>query len=112
MDLYNLNSVQGLPDAELKILKDLIIVWEQKRGNNQKRVEYYLGHNSLDNLGIAIPKEMEGKLKENIGWATKAVNSLAVRSRFDGFVFDGDNDFGLERVLSDNKSLSQSLCKP
>ena len=102
MDLYNLNSVQGLPDAELKILHDLIIVWEQKRGNNQKRVEYYLGHNSLDNLGIAIPKEMEGKLKENIGWATRAVNSLAVRSRFDGFVFDGDNDFGLERVLSDN----------
>jgi hypothetical protein len=102
MDLYDVTNVIGLPDYETKLLHDLIIVWEQKRGNNQKRVEYYLGHNSLDNLGIAIPKEMEGKLKENIGWATKAVNSLAVRSRFDGFVFDGKDDFGIERILSDN----------
>ena len=102
INLYDLTGVRDLPEAEYKLLLDLITVWNNKRGNNQKRIEYYLGHNNLKNLGISIPKEMEGLLTENIGWAAKAVDALAVRSRFDGFVFDADSDFGLEKVLTEN----------
>ena len=102
MDLFNLTNVRDLPPAECDMLNDLITVWNGKLCNNQRRIEYYLGHNNLKNLGISIPQEWEGKLSENIGWASKAVDSLAVRSRFDGFVFDGEDDFGLEKILTDN----------
>lgn len=102
MNLYDVSNVQGLPEAEVKLLSDLITVWSVKHSNNAKRIEYYLGHNSLKNLGISIPPELQNKLHENIGWTAKAVDSLAVRSRFDGFSFNGEVDERLEPILAEN----------
>ena len=67
VDLYGVANVEGLPAKDNKMLEDLVVVWEKKRSKNLKRIEYYLGHNDLKNLGISIPPEMLNKLSENTG---------------------------------------------
>jgi hypothetical protein len=101
-DFYSLQNIENLPPKEEKMVQDLITVWELKRGKNQKRIDYYLGHNDLKNLGISIPPEMENKLNENIGWAQKAVNALANRSKFDGVVFESGQNEDLDNCLIEN----------
>lgn len=100
--LFGLGAVQKLPAIEQKMLVDLVTVWGRKCENNKKRVEYYLGHNKLDSLGIAIPPHLANVLDCNVGWAAKAVDSLAVRSVFNGFNFKESDECGVNDILTEN----------
>lgn len=101
MNLRELSSVDGLPQEELEILKELLSIWGEKLENNIKRNEYYDAHNKLKDLGISIPPALQN-IETVVGWPAKAVDALAVRSRFDGFVFrDGENEL-MERIVKEN----------
>lgn len=68
-------------------VRELVRVFnEYQRGNRLKR-RYYEGNIPLSevNLGLALPKGMCG-LEIHCAWGEKAVDVLAARSRFDGFV--------------------------
>lgn len=94
--------IKGLRNEDLQILKELFKVWRQKLSRNYLKNKYYKGHNALKDLGIAIPPGLK-YTNATIGWAAKAVDALAARSRFDGFVFvDDTEDTGIEKVLTDN----------
>lgn len=101
MNLESVLTVKNLPPTEKRMLADLLTVWEHKLQNNKKRVDYYEGKNKLKDLGIAIPQNMRN-LNAVVGWPAKAVDGLAVRSRFNGCVFSDGKDHGITEILDAN----------
>ena len=97
------SSVDGLSDAELIDFQAMVQQWESKQERNALRTEYYLGHNLLDDLGIAIPPFLKNT-ETVVGWPAKAVDALVERSKFDRFVAPGSDDdpLGLREDLSRN----------
>ena len=101
MNLNEITFVNGLPEEERKILNELLGIWRRKLDNNLKRSDYYNARNKLKDLGISIPPPLRD-VETVVGWPAKAVDCLAVRSRFDGFVCaDGENDL-LDRIVDGN----------
>lgn len=80
-------QVRGLPPVEQEKLNDLIRIYTDHETKNTIKERYYEGKISLSevNLGIALPKSMRG-LQIGCAWGAKAVDVLAARSMFDGFV--------------------------
>lgn len=66
------------------MLDDLLALWSAKLIRNQLRMRYYNGKNVLKDFGISIPPSLLN-VETVVGWPQKAVDSMAVRSRFDGF---------------------------
>ena len=80
-------QVKGLPLTEQAKLNELINIYTSHAEKNGVKERYYEGKISLSevNLGIAIPKTMR-ELQIGCAWGAKAVDVLAGRSMFDGFV--------------------------
>lgn len=80
-------QVRGLPPVEQEKLNDLIRIYTDHATKNAIKERYYEGKIGLSevNLGIALPKSMRG-LQIGCAWGAKAVDVLAARSMFDGFV--------------------------
>lgn len=93
-------NVQGLAPDDQEKLRDLFDLWREKLARNQLRKKYYRQKNALKDLGISIPPQLKS-LETSMGWAAKAVDMLAVRSRFDGFVYQGQAE-GIEDILRQN----------
>lgn len=66
------------------MLDDLLTLWSAKLIRNQLRMRYYNGKNVLKDFGISIPPSLLN-VETVVGWPQKAVDAMAVRSRFDGF---------------------------
>lgn len=96
-----ISNVAGLPEQETNDLNELISVWRAKQSRNQLRADYYNAHNRLRDLGISIPPPLKD-VETVVGWPAKAVDALAMRSRFDGFAYKDGDDFGLNDILSRN----------
>lgn len=101
-----IGQVTGLPEKENMMLRELADVLNQKEANNYTKMIYYKSKNSLKDLGISIPKCLKG-LKGAVGWAQKAVDALAVRSRFEGFTFRDGEAHGLDEIFSTNSFKSK-----
>ena len=93
-------QVYGLTEYERDAFQRLFQVWAEKLARNQLRKKYYRAHNGLKDLGIAIPPQLRS-LETALGWPAKAVDMLATRSRFDGFVYQGETD-GIDDILAAN----------
>lgn len=96
-----INSVEGLPEAETDMLRELIEVWQNKLERNDLKVSYYNSKNRLKDLGISIPPPLKD-VETVVGWPAKAVDALAARSRFDGYTFPDGNDHGLTEIMQRN----------
>ena len=97
-------QVKGLPSKEQKMLKELVRVFEYHASKNKKKAKYYEGNIPLRdvNLGIALPKGMQG-LEIGCAWGAKTVDVLAARSMFDGFVgTDGTDLEELNKIVDGN----------
>ncbi|KAA8820281.1 phage portal protein [Bifidobacterium rousetti] len=101
-DLANVN-VANLPDEYRNDMQIMCRQWSSKLTRNLLRTTYYDGRNRLKNLDIAVPDSMT-RIDEVVGWPQKAVDVLANRVRFDGFVTTGDdrNPLGLDEILDAN----------
>lgn len=110
VSLYGLTNVQGLPQEEKNMVIELVEVLNDKETNNAKRMTYYKSKNDLKDLGIAIPPCLKN-LRGSVGWASKAVDTLAVRSRFEGFYFSDGGDHGINNIFNTNsfKSAYQQM---
>lgn len=85
--------VKGLPpDVRLK-LHDLVEVFNKHQSANSKKHKYYEGDITFHdvNLGIAIPQSLRD-IGIGCSWGQKAVDVLASRSMFDGFVDQAGSD--------------------
>ena len=74
----------GLPAGYADMLLDLLGLWKSKLFRNQLKMRYYNGKNVLKDFGISIPPSLLN-VETVVGWPQKAVDAMAVRSRFDGF---------------------------
>ena len=73
-----------LPDEWSYMLADLLGLWACKLSRNLTRMRYYNGKNVLKDFGISIPPQLL-TVETIVGWPQKAVDTMAVRCRFDGF---------------------------
>ena len=72
------------PQEWRDMLYDLMGLWADKLGRNRLKMRYYSGKNVLKDFGISIPPTLLN-VETVVGWPQKAVDTMAVRSRFDGF---------------------------
>ena len=72
------------------MLYELLDIWYGKLRRNRIKHRYYEGKNHLKDFGISTPPELLG-VDIVVGWPQKAVDALAVRSRFDGFTATDDD---------------------
>lgn len=91
------SSVQDLLDA-------LVAQLQARMHRNLIRSTYYDMQNAFRDLGIAIPPNLRN-LEVAMGWPAKAVDQLANRLRFEGFVLPGGDldPFGVDEVWTANR---------
>ena len=111
----NPDAIQGLTKYEADAFKDLLNVYEAHRESNEVKDRYYEGKISLNsvNLGIALPKGMQG-LEIGCAWGAKCVDVLAARSMFDGFVgMNGETVNEIDELVQNNRMIEQYMkaCK-
>lgn len=100
-----ITSAAGLTDIEREKLTELVNVLNEHAASNAKKRRYYEGHISLRevNLGLALPDSIRD-LEIGCAWGEKAVDVLAARSMFDGFVGENGEDSTLmARIVKDNR---------
>lgn len=101
--------VDGLTDAEREQLRDLADVFNRHQAANAAKEKYYEGHVTLRdvNLGIALPTGLRD-LEVGCSWGQKAVDVLAARSMFDGFVgADESNSELLTQLVEGNRLIAE-----
>ena len=108
MQTLNFGYVQGLTPEEQNQLRDLADAYNYHQGRNVTKDKYYEGHISLNdvNLGIALPQGLRN-LEVGCSWGQKAVDVLAARSMFDGFVGTGGSLGTLARLVKDNRLVAE-----
>ena len=77
----------SLPSEWAFMFRDLMGLWACKAARNRLRMRYYRGRNVLKDFGISIPPQLLN-VETIVGWPQKAVDTMAVRCRFDGFTAD------------------------
>ena len=96
----------GLPIEEQNMMQELVNVFNAHELPNKVKEKYYEGHITLDevNLGIALPDGLR-KLEIGCAWGEKAVDVLASRSMFDGFVTSSGAESETMNKLAKDKRL-------
>ena len=103
------DRVSGLNDQARYELKKLLEVFNKNTSKNAIKERYYDGRIPLSevNLGIALPEGM-GRLEIGCAWGANAVDVLAARSMFDGFVTDtGESLPELDQLVRANRLLTE-----
>lgn len=108
MTALNFGTVHGLTPDEQRQLNELADVYQYHQSSNEVKNKYYEGHVTLNdvNLGIAIPNGMR-RLEVGCNWGQKAVDALASRSMFDGFVGSGEAADTVTRLVAANRLLAE-----
>ncbi len=108
MQTLNFGYVPELTREEQKQLRDLADAYNYHQSRNAAKDKYYEGHISLldVNLGIALPQGLRN-LEVGCSWGQKAVDVLAARSMFDGFVGTGGSLDSLARLVADNRLVAE-----
>ena len=83
-------GASGLSPEDRQTVLCLCETYRDRLARNYLRRGYYLMHQRPKELGIAVPPHLR-KLEQVVGWPAKAVDSLANRSQFDGFVTADDS---------------------
>lgn len=107
--LLDPGKINGLPPEELERFQKLLEVYYERSAKNEEKDRYYEGHISLNsvNLGIALPDGL-ARLEIGCAWGAKAVDVLAARSMFDGFVgLDGEEVEQLRDIVRDNDLIAE-----
>lgn len=107
--------VNGFDDKERERFQKLLDVYNQHSLKNKEKDKYYEGKISLSevNLGIALPDGL-ARLEVGCSWGAKAVDVLAARSMFDGFVgINGGELEELTEIITGNRLIAeyQKTCR-
>lgn len=108
-------DLDEVPERYRERISDMFDTWDSVRGRNYVLREYYEMKTSVKNLGISIPdgvSDVYRKMECVTGWCHKAVHAHAMRSVFDGYVFNGRTDPALDSLVRGNRlrSLYQMAC--
>jgi hypothetical protein len=87
---------------ENALITELLKTWREKLTRNALRNKYYESKIHVKSIGISLPDSLVKLADVHLGWGAKAVDELAIRSRFDGFVYKTGIDDPLADVLREN----------
>ena len=109
------SEIIGFNVYEASRFQKLLNVYEAHNTKNAQKIKYYEGNIALQdvNLGIALPDGLK-KLEIGCGWGAKAVDVLAARSMFDGFVgLNGEEILLLDEIAANNNLVVEysKMCK-
>lgn len=109
------SNIIGISEDAAAKFQKLINIYNSHWSKNNDKDRYYEGKISLNevNLGIALPENM-GKLEIGCAWGAKAVDVLAARSMFDGFVgTNGEDIESLDDIALNNNLIAeyQKACR-
>lgn len=102
-------QVEGLPVLESQALQKLFDIYNYHKYKNLEKDKYYEGRIPLSevNLGLALPDGIS-RLEIGCAWGAKAVDVLAARSMFDGFVGSRGNEVDeLDEIVSGNRLIAE-----
>ena len=105
----NFGMVVGLPEEEQSQLNEVKYIYDYHKSANRKKRRYYNGKITLNevNLGIALPSGL-GRLEIGCAWGAKAVDVLASRSMFDGFVTEnGTKSEDMDEIIKRNHLIAE-----
>ena len=94
---------------EVPRLQKLLNVFNTHASKNAEKDKYYEGKIALGdvNLGIALPEGFHN-LEIGCAWGAKAVDVLAARSKFDGFVgVNGNEVLSLDKIVVGNDLIAE-----
>lgn len=109
INFFTPTNVRGLPAEEYAKLLKLTDTYLTHQAKNAKKDRYYEGAIRLIdvNLGIALPDGLS-RLEIGCSWGAKAVDVLAARSMFDGFVGEAGEDVtALDRIVQGNSLIAE-----
>lgn len=109
MTQLNFGRVEGLTNEEQTNLIELSQAYNYHQSRNATKDKYYEGHITLNdvNIGIALPNGLS-KLSVGCSWGQKAVDVLAARSMFDGFVgTNGVSSSVVNGIIESNQFVAQ-----
>lgn len=108
MVYLSFGHVEGLTDEESAMLVELADAFNYHQSANAVKDKYYEGHIGVRdvNLGIAIPDRLQ-RLEVGCNWGQKAVDVLASRSMFDGFVGTSFSVDRLTQLITDNRLIDE-----
>lgn len=109
INFFSPTNVRGLPPEEYNRLLSLTSTFEMHQVKNAKKDKYYEGAIRLAdvNLGIALPDGL-ARLEIGCSWGAKAVDVLAARSMFDGFVGESGEDVTrLDSIVQGNGLIAE-----
>ncbi|MDY4041318.1 MAG: phage portal protein [Collinsella sp.] len=100
-------DMDAVPARYRDRMTDLFDTWGHVSARNQMLSAYYDMKSQLKMLGISIPSDARfEQLNCVTGWCSKAVHAHVNRSTFDGYVFDGEQDAGLDALVRANRMRS------
>lgn len=110
--MVSVSKIHGMLKDDEVLFLELLNEFNKHISKNDIKERYYDGHIPLSevNLGIALPKNI-GHLEIGCEWGAKAVDVLAARSMFDGFVGKDGEDAGLIQEISDRNALIPEYMK-
>lgn len=99
MEEKPVNPMQQLAEKQAQTLLKCLA---EKETKVQDKYDYYNADNDVRDFGISIPKKMVNS-RPGVGWASRAVNTLADRVVFEGFASDtyGINEL-FDNILAGN----------
>lgn len=102
-------NISGLGIEEQAMLSELFKIYSRHLSANIQKNKYYEGKIKVNdvNVGIALPDGING-VGIGCSWGAKAVDVLAARSMFDGFVDENGADLEiLDNIVKSNSLLSE-----
>ncbi len=112
MATLSISNIRGMGEAERNDVLDLVNIYNDHLAANATKQRYYNGKVTLAevNLGIALPESITA-LSVGCEWGAKAVDVLASRSMFDGFVGRNGEDADLIKDIEDRNNLRSEYMK-
>ena len=82
-------------------VQDLFDTWHSVRGRNAELQRYYRMHNQM--IEISRDDITATTVRETVGWCKAVVDSMAARSQFDAFLFEGVKDREFDLLVTQNR---------
>lgn len=92
------DNVPGEHEADVQ---DMFDTWHTVRGRNEELRRYYRQHNPM--VEISRDDVTATSVHETVGWCKAVVDSMAARSQFDGYLFEGVQDRDFDRLVNRNR---------
>jgi hypothetical protein len=99
-------DIDAIPPAYQDDVRELFRKWSAVRARNATLRTYIEMKAATKDLGISIPPDLT-KVNTVVGWADKAVRVRVVRSKFQGFVFEGEQNRRLDMLARRNRLITK-----